>query len=275
MEEEDAMKYAVCNEIFKNKKWEEVCRFVKAAGFDGIEIAPMTFAESVRDIPPSRRAEIRKLAADNGLELPALHKLMSSPKGLSINSPDPAVRQAGVDYLIALFEFAADLGCRLLIYGSPASRNVQGSLTYNQARDNMKDSLLKCLDNAKKAGLLLCLEPLSAEVTNIFATVEAAYGFVCNVSHPSFVLMADCKAMASEKRPIPDTIRLFGSEIQHLHGNDALGVAPGFGIVDFAPILQALKEIGYQGYFSLEPFSCRPDAETVASVSLKYLKSLL
>ena len=269
------MKYAVCNKIFKDKKWEEVCRFVKSAGFDGIEIAPMTFAESVKDILPSQRAEIRRVAADNGLELPALHSLMFSPKGLVINSPDPAVRQRAVDYLNALFEFAADLECRLLIYGSAPSRNVQGGLTYKQARSNMKESLLKCLDSAKKAGLMLCLEPLAADTTSLFTTVEAAYGFVCEVNHPSFGLMADCKAMSSEKRPIQDTIRLFGSEIRHVHGNDALGVAPGFGAVDFAPILQALKEIGYQDYFSLEPFSCRPDAETVTSVSLKYLKSLL
>ena len=196
------------------------------------------------DISPSQRAEIRKVAADNGLELPALHSLMFPPKGLFINAPDPVVRQRAVDYLNALFEFAADIGCGLLVYGSAPSRNVQDGMTYRQARDNMKESLLKCLDNAREAGLLLCIEPLPAERTNLFTTVEAAYGFVCEVNHPSLGLMADCKALASEKRPIQDTIRLFGPEIRHVHGNDALGVAPGFGTMDFAPILQALKEIG-------------------------------
>ncbi len=268
------MKYALCSKIFKDKNWEELCRFARAAGFEGIEITPTTFAESVTDISPARRAEIRRVALENGLELPSLHSLMVSPRGLVINAPEPAVRQQAVDYLRALFDFATDVGCPLLVYGSASSRNVPAGLTYRQARDFMKESLLKCLDQAQEAGLLLCVEPLAADRTNLFSTIEAAYGFVCEVNHPSFGLMADCKALASEKRPVADSLRLFGAEIRHVHGNDAQGLAPGFGALDFAPILHALKEVGYQGYFSLEPSLCRPDVETVVQVSLKYLKSL-
>ena len=54
------MKFAVCNEVFAGWSWERTCEYARAEGFEGLEIAPSTFAESVTDIGPSRRAEIRR-----------------------------------------------------------------------------------------------------------------------------------------------------------------------------------------------------------------------
>jgi sugar phosphate isomerase/epimerase len=121
----------------------------------------------------------------------------------------------------------------------------------------------------------LCVEPLPPDCTHLFNTVEAALSFVMEVSHPNLGLMADTKAMSTEARPVAETIRLFGSEMRHLHVNDALGVAAGFGTLDFRPILQALREKQYEGWLSLEPFRFRPDAESNVPVSLRYLRAIL
>jgi sugar phosphate isomerase/epimerase len=268
------MKFAVCNEIFTGWPWEKTCRFLKQAGCDGVEIAPMTFAESVTDIPAAKRAEIRRTAADNGLEVASLHMLMYSPKGLHINAPEPAVRQRAVEYLKALIEFAGSLGCTTMVYGSPPSRNVHPSLSYRQAREHMRESLLKCLDLARDRGVTLCIEPLPGDCTHLFASVEAAFNFVCDVGHPNFGLMVDCKAMTNEARPVADNIRVFGPHIRHVHANDNLGVVPGAGKTDFAPILAALREVKFDRYISLEQFKYEPDAAAVVPGSLKYLKGL-
>jgi sugar phosphate isomerase/epimerase len=50
---------------------------------------------------------------------------------------------------------------------------------------------------------------------------------------------------------------------------------PGFGDVDFKPILRTLKEVGYNGYVSVEVFDFKPDPETIARESLRYLKASL
>jgi sugar phosphate isomerase/epimerase len=270
------MPFSVCNEIFGPKPWEEVCAWAASAGFDGLEIASITFAESVRDVPKERRAAIRRAAGDHGLAISALHMILSPPSmGLHINSPDPAVRRKTVDYLKAVFDFCADLGAPRMIYGSPFTRNVHETLSYTEARAAMKESLLGCLDEAQERGLVLCIEPLPADCTDLFTTVESALGFVEDVGHPSLGLMADTKAMSTEARPVAKTIALFGRYMQHVHANDSSGRAPGFGPLDFAPILAALKDAGYDGWVSLEPFSYKPDPESVAALSLKYLKSCL
>ena len=50
--------------------------------------------------------------------------------------------------------------------------------------------------------------------------------------------------------------------------------APGYGATDFAPILNALREVGYTGWASLEPFDYYPDPETMTRGALRYLKGL-
>jgi sugar phosphate isomerase/epimerase len=270
------MKFAVCNEIFGKKKWAEVCRFAAGAGFEGLEIAPCAFAGKVTDISAKERRAIRKAAEAEKVEIVCLHMLMSPPAlGLRINSADAAARRTAVEYLKEILRFAEELGAPKLVYGSPFTRNPEPGVSYRQAREYMKESLLQSLEDAARRKLTLCLEPLPADCTDLFTTVESAYNFVAEVGHPNFGLMVDCKAMSTEARPIEKTIRLFGPWIQHVHANDAGGGAPGFGRVDFKPILAALKEAGYQGWVSLEPFHYPPDAETVVPVSLKYLKSCL
>ena len=69
------MKFAICNELFEGWEFDRVCRFVKDAGYDGLEVAPFTLASLITDVPAARRIELRKQAADAGVEIIGLHWL--------------------------------------------------------------------------------------------------------------------------------------------------------------------------------------------------------
>jgi sugar phosphate isomerase/epimerase len=269
------MKYAFCNEIFGDRPWKDVCSFARKTGFDGIEIAPFTFAESVRDIGSEKRKEIAMIAKDNGLEITGLHMLLYSPKGLHANHPDPEVRTKAAEYIKEVFRFCADIGGTLMTYGSPGTRNVHPDLDYATARDLFRDTLLQCLPVAEERGLILCIEPLASDITNLFNSLEATLGFVREIGRPSLGLMIDCKAATvMEQRPLAEIIKLYAPYIRHVHGNDTNNRTPGLGSLDYGPVLKALMQAGYSGYLSLEPFDYKPDPETIASVSLKYLRSI-
>lgn len=75
------MKFAICNELFEGWDWERTCRFVAEVGYDGIEIAPFTLAQSVDDISAEQRASLRQAAERSGLAIVALHWLLVSPRG--------------------------------------------------------------------------------------------------------------------------------------------------------------------------------------------------
>ncbi|HUV05636.1 MAG TPA: sugar phosphate isomerase/epimerase family protein [Armatimonadota bacterium] len=266
------MKFSICNELFEGWQIEDVFRTAAELGYEGVEIAPFTLADSVEDIPRSRRREIVKAADSNGVEIVGLHWLLVKPEGLYINHPDEAIRRRTREYLDALIRFCGDVGGRVLVFGSPKQRNVHESLTYEQAWEYARETFAHCAETAGDAGVYLCIEALPARETNFINTVAEAVRMVHEVNKPHFRTMLDVKSMCSEGKPVPRIIEEAGELVMHVHANDAGGRGPGAGDTDFREIAAALRKIGFDGYVSVEVFDFKPDPLTIAVESLEYLK---
>jgi sugar phosphate isomerase/epimerase len=92
---------------------------------------------------------------------------------------------------------------------------------------------------------------------------------------PHFKIILDVKAMSSEAKPIPQIIRESWPHFAYFHANDRNLKGPGFGDVDFRPILAALREVGYSGYVSVEVFNFDEGPEQIATGSLENLQKAL
>jgi sugar phosphate isomerase/epimerase len=108
--------------------------------------------------------------------------------------------------------------------------------------------------------------------TNFLLTLREARELIQRLGHPAAKTIFDVKSACSEGTPLPDLIREFAPLIAHVHANDSNRRGPGFGDVDFRPILSTLNEAGYDGYVSVEVFDYSPDPETIAAESLRYLR---
>jgi len=247
------VKFAICNELFEDRPFADVCRFAAEVGYDGVEIAPFTVADSVEEADAARRRELRRTAQEAGLDLVGLHWLLASPKGLHLSSHDPAVRGRS----------------------SPKQRNVLPGQTYAEVWDNAVVAFSRLAPRAVDRGVCLCIEALGPNETNFINTAAEARRLVDAVAHAGFRMMLDVKGMSDDEEPIPDIIRKSVRCMEHFHANDASTRAPGFGETDFAPIGAALREVGYDGYVSVEPLDFSPDAETIARESLRYLRETL
>jgi sugar phosphate isomerase/epimerase len=269
------MKFAICNEIFQGWSLEETFAFIGKTGYDAVEIAPFTIAKAVTDISPARRMEIRDLAAKNGITISGIHWVLVQTEGLHLTHPDAAVRRRTADYFVDLVNFCADLDGKFIIVGSPKQRNLENGVTFDQGWEFATECFRDAVTEAVERGVTICFEPLAPSETNFINTAQQAIEFVGQLKSPNFKIILDVKAMSSEEKPIPQVIRDSWPNFAYFHANDRNLKGPGFGEIDFRPIGQALREIGYQGYVSVEVFKFDEGPQVIAEQSLKTLKETI
>jgi sugar phosphate isomerase/epimerase len=300
------MKFALCNEMFEARPMAEVCSVARRLGYHGIEIAPFTLAPSATEVSPKQRREIRKVIQDHGLEVVGLHWLFAkTPLPLHMTTPDQALWQRTRDYLAALLDLCGDLGGKVLVVGSPKQRNILENQTPKGAWRRAVEMLSLVIDQAEDLGLTICLEPLPPADTNFINTVEDGMKMVRQIDHPNLKIHLDVNAMSSEPvgwavptttlstselvgtahptatdvRPpnlghaVANVIRsVRATDIGHFHVNDPNLYGPGMGAVDYAPIAEAVRDVGYDKWLSVEVFKYDPDPETIAQKSIDYLR---
>lgn len=267
------MKLGICNEIFKD--WNDIGRtidYVKSIGYDGLEIAPFTLSQYAGDIPQQTRKEIVAKAREAGLEIIGIHWVFVGPEGIHLTHPDQAVRDKTAQYVIDLVNFCGDVGGKIIVFGSPKQRSIMEGVTYDQAVDYAVAAFEKALPVCAERGVTICMEPLTHLETNFCTSAEETVRLIDKINHPNFRLILDTKAMTFEEEGRPAVIRKFAKYLAHYHANDANMNGPGWGDVDFAPIFEALRDINFDGYASVEVFKFEPGPEKIATSSLEYMK---
>ncbi len=275
------MKYAICNEMFEcwntaeGFDFERFCRFSKSCGYEGVEIAPFTIAPFAHDIPTNKRNEIRRIAESADLEITGLHWLLAKTTGFHLTSPDPEIRRKTAEYFCELVKLCAELGGKFLVLGSPNQRTLPPGVSKAEGENYAAEILQSVLPLLEKHNVKIAIEPLTTAETDFWNTAAEVVEFAKRLGALEHIaLHLDCKAMCGERRPIPEIIREFKDDFIYLHVNDPNLQGPGFGDLDFKPIVAALEEIRYDGWASLETFDYSPGPEILAQKSLGYLRSL-
>ena len=281
------MRFAICNEMFEawntdnGFDFPRVFEYIKKCGYEGTEIAPFTIVPAAIGgdafhISAARREEIRRSAEKVDLEITGLHWLLAKTEGYHLTSPDPVIRQKTADYFLELIRLCADLGGHFMVLGSPMQRSFIPDVTQDQAFDYAAEVLQKIVPMLEKCDVQIALEPLTPKETNFMTTAAEGVRLIEKIGVPSRIaLHLDCKAMCSEEISIPDLIRANKEHMIYFHMNDPNLRGPGFGELEFVPIMDALLDVGYGGWASVEPFDYTPGVEVLAEKSLAHMKDCL
>jgi sugar phosphate isomerase/epimerase len=144
--------------------------------------------------------------------------------------------------------------------------------------DRLADGCLRLCAYAKSAGVRLAFEPepgMAVDTMDRFATLQS------RVSQPNFGLTLDMGHLHCQgEGPIAEQLRRWRDVLWNIHIEDMRkGVHDhrmfGEGEIDFAPVLAALKEIGYAGGVHVELSRHSHDAVETARRSLAYLRARL
>jgi len=272
------MRIALCNEVLATMPFARQCEYAAALGYQGLEVAPYTLAEDPLQITAAEAGRLRSIAADHGLVVCGLHWLLVKPAGLSITSPDAALRRRTVEVMRRLIALCAELGGGYLVHGSPKQRLIAQEQSHAEACRNAEASFGAVAGDAARARVVYCIEPLSADQTPVVNTLDEAARMVRSIDSAHLRTMLDTSSAGlAEAEPVAALIDrwLPGGLIAHVQLNDRNRRGPGQGDDRFAPVLAALRRHRYDGWVAIEPFDYVPDGPASAARAIGYVRGLL
>src|SRR5436309_11528449 len=217
-------KHSICNEVFEKWDFARSCKEIRAAGFDGIEIAPFTLAESADELSAARRRELGGIIRSEGLRFAGLHWILLTPKWLHVTTADRAIREKSWAYFLKLIDLCADLGDRgIMVLGSPKQRASQGN-SPEEAVKHLRDGLASVASHAGDRGVTVALEPLAGKDTDVVNTLDQAVRIVKEIHHPAIQSMFDFHNTADEREPLDTLVKRHFGYIRHVHVNEMAGV---------------------------------------------------
>jgi sugar phosphate isomerase/epimerase len=242
------------------------CERAAALDFDAVEV----FAPSPESINVE---QLKTLAGQNNIEVAAFGTGAGMViHGLSLTSADPDQRQKARDFVRSIIDLAGQFGVGAII-GSMQGR-WDATTDHATALGYLSEALEELGEHARQYGAPLIYEPLNRYETNLVNTMADGVKLLESLSTDNVKLLADLFHMNIEEANIADAVRAGGSHIGHVHFVDSQRQAAGRGHMSYEPIAAALKEIGYDGYASVEAFPI-PDSQECARQSIESFKKYL
>ena len=231
-----------------------------ALGFDALEIFPPN-AEAM-DV-----GAIQQLLSTNKLAVAAV----GTGGGWVVNKwtlthADAEIRERARGFIRGIIEKAAVLGASAIL-GSMQGR-WEGEVTREQALAWLGEALEELGEHAANLGQPFLYEPLNRYETNLLHRTPEAAAWLRTLRTKNIRILSDLFHTNIEEADIAAALREAGYLVGHVHFADSNRRAIGFGHTDVAPIVAALREIGYAGYLSAEILPL-PDSATAARQTIE------
>jgi sugar phosphate isomerase/epimerase len=235
-------------------------------GYDYIELSVSRHLQP--EVDGREWADLRRSIEAQPLPTEAFNTFL--PSDLKITGPK--VDEARVsDYLRVAFERAADIGGQLIVFGSGGARTYPEGYPPRRAWQQLLDFVQRAAEQATKADMVLCIEPLNRSESNVINGLREATQLAQQLAHPRVGAVADLYHIVREEEPMQHLIDA-GHLVSHVHVADSGRRSPGLGTYPYPAFFSALHQIGYDSRCSVE---CRwEDIASECGPSLDFLRSM-
>jgi len=251
---------------------------IKRQGFDGVEF-PMFHPEDFA------LGDIRRGLEENGLECTCCSAM---PGGMSVFSEEAPVRRAAQAFLEDCVKMAAEAGAR--IFAGPLYSPVGYLPGRRRTADEWKRAV-ECYQSIgpvlARHGVTLAIEPLNRFETYFLNTAADAAALCDEVGDPNVGVLFDTFHANIEEKDIGAACRAAARRLKHVHTCENDRGIPGSGHVAWKDLFQALRDIRYDGWLTIESFGfsireiaaaasiwrdLAPTPESIAFEGVKFLK---
>lgn len=234
-------------------------------GYDAIEI-------HTREDIPLDYAAIHQAEKITGTRVCMVITGRLNTEGMcSLTADEPYIVTAAMAGMRQYIDMAQQLGADIVIGW------IKGSVPRGGSRERYLDRLARNLRMlaayAAERGVKLNLEVINRYEVNIFTTAEETMLFLEKYQLENCYVHLDTFHMGIDECDPVKAIRRCKGKLGYIHLADNSRQYPGSGQFDFERILQTLKEIGYEGYLSVEclPY---PTGEEAAASAIRLLRPL-
>ena len=188
-----------------------------------------------------------------------LHLLANSYAcAISMNNPissDAAVRAKGVAANKLTLDSCAAAGVEILV--GPFHSAIGVFSGAGPTADEWKwgvDSMRQVAEHAETVGVMLAVEPLNRFETYLLNSQADAARFCREVDHPNCRQLYDTFHANIEEKSVTAAIDACADMMCHVHISENDRGTPGQGAVRWDETFDALKKVGYDGWFTVEAF---------------------
>jgi len=223
-----------------------ILKALKATGYDGVEI-PVFEGE------PEHFRKIAGILEDLGLERTAV-AIIPGDAGDPL-SPDASRRKGAADHMRWVLDCVEAVGATTVC--GPMHQPL-GEFTGEGPQPEERERGIafhrEIGDYAARAGITLALEAINRFECYFLTSMAELIDYTGAVDHPAIRGMYDTfHANIEEKDPVA-AIRTIAPRMVHVHISENDRGTPGRGHIDFAPVYRTLREIGYDGWLTIEAF---------------------
>jgi D-psicose/D-tagatose/L-ribulose 3-epimerase len=222
-----------------------LCEKLKSMGFDGVEL-PMF------EMEPAHYERLGKKLDDLGLERTAVTVRTATDNPIS---PDANTRAAGLEANCRAIDCCAAAGVQMLV--GPI-HSALGEFTGKiPTADEWKwgvEGIRKAAEYAATHKVMLGIEALNRFECYFLNCMGDLARFVEEVDHPHCRLMYDTFHANIEEKSPRDAIHAVQKDLGHVHISENDRSTPGAGNVRWQETFDTLKEIGYDGWLTIEAF---------------------
>ena len=235
-------------------------------GYDGVELA-LANAKEINV------ANIKGLVKKYGIDIPMISTgRVFSEVHLWFTHPEEKVRDKATQRIKDIIEIASQFKANVNI------GRVRGDIPENRPRKEAEkrffSAMMECSNFATTHGVQLLLEPVNRYETNFINSLEEGIEIVKKLNRENIKLMPDTFHMNIEDASIVHSLKEAGDKIEYVHFSDSNRWAPGQGHLDFSQIVTTLKEIGYDGYVTVEILP-NPNPDKAAKMAINFLRDII
>jgi sugar phosphate isomerase/epimerase len=189
--------------------------------------------------------------------------------------PDRHYRQIRIDHTCRALTLARELGapCITTEPGGP----VEPGASWSAALKLFVEMLKPVAEHAEKEGVPLLVEP---EPGLLIETAEQFEEFMKHIDSPLIGLNFDIGHMYCVGDEPAPTVHRLAKWIRHVHLEDIAAtrvhhhLVPGEGAIDFKSTLQALRDIDYTGWVTIELYPYVDDPDAAARTALERVQAI-